>query len=60
MKTACDTWKANAHRVLAEKSEDRRPVVRAMRRWKDSIGIDFKETRWEGLGWIYPARDRDN
>jgi hypothetical protein len=51
---------ANAPRVLAEKAEDMRPVVRARRRWKDSIGMDFKETRWEGLGWIHLDRDRDN
>ena len=60
MKTACDTQKAYTPRVLAEKAEDRRPVVRARRRWKDSIGMDFKETRWEGLGWIHLDRDRDN
>jgi hypothetical protein len=31
------------HRVLAVKPEEKRPLVRHMRRWEDNIKMHFKE-----------------
>jgi hypothetical protein len=28
-------------------------------RWEDNIEMNFRETRWENVDWIYPAQDRD-
>jgi hypothetical protein len=29
------------------------------RRWEDNIKIDFKETVWQNVNWIYLAQDKD-
>jgi hypothetical protein len=44
---------------LVGKLEGKRPLRRPKLRWADNIGIDLKETRWEGVGWIHVAHDRD-
>jgi len=28
-------------------------------RWEDNIKIDLQEVRWEGMGWIGLAQDRN-
>ena len=47
-----------AHRVLVEKPEGKRPLGRHRRKWKDNIKIDLQEVGW-GIEWIYLALDRD-
>jgi hypothetical protein len=29
-------------------------------RWEDNIKMDLKDMRWEGVGWINLALDRDH
>jgi hypothetical protein len=43
------------YRVLVAKSEGKRPVGRARRRWEDNIGWIFRKCDvglWTGLGWL--------
>jgi hypothetical protein len=44
-----------AYRVLAGKSERKRPLGIPRRRWEDNIKIDLQEVGWEvwtGLSWL--------
>jgi hypothetical protein len=48
-----------ACRILLGKSEGKRPLGRLRHRWVDSIKIDLRETRWDGMDWFDLAQDRD-
>jgi hypothetical protein len=48
----------NAYEVLVGKPEEKRLLGRPRRRRKD-IGIDLRETGWEGVDWIHLPHDRD-
>ena len=48
------------YRVLAVKSEGRRPLGRPRRRWKDNIKMDLQEMGCWGVDWIKLAQDRDS
>jgi hypothetical protein len=37
----------------------RRPLGRLRRRWVDNIKLDLREIRWDCVGWIDLAQDRD-
>jgi hypothetical protein len=39
--------------------EGRRPRGRPRHRWEDNIKMDLQEVRWEGVGWIDMAQDKD-
>jgi hypothetical protein len=39
--------KRNAHRLLVEKAEGKRPLGRPRRRWVDNIRMDIGEVGWE-------------
>jgi hypothetical protein len=39
------------------KSEEKRPLGRPRRRWKDEIKMDLRETGWERLEWIHMAQN---
>jgi hypothetical protein len=41
------------------KPEGKRPLGRPRRRWVYNIKMDLREIRWDGMDWIYLARDRD-
>jgi hypothetical protein len=41
------------------KPEERRPLGRLRRRWKDNIKMDLREVGWGGLDWNDLAQDRD-
>jgi len=43
---ACTRERQRAHRVLVEKSEGTRPLVRPRHRWKDNINMDLQEMTW--------------
>jgi hypothetical protein len=60
MGRACSTngEKMNAHMILVENPEGKRPLVRPRRRWVDSIKMDLREIRWDGMDWIDLAEDR--
>jgi hypothetical protein len=48
-----------AAQVLGGKSERKRPLGRARRRWENEIRIDLRESGWGGVEWIHLAQDRD-
>jgi hypothetical protein len=48
----------DAHRVLLERPEGRRPLVRPRCRGND-IKMDLQEAGWGGMDWIDLAEDRD-
>jgi hypothetical protein len=56
---ACMIEMRNAHIILVRKSEGKRPLRRPRHRWEDNIRIDLRKIRWEGVGWIQLAQDRD-
>jgi hypothetical protein len=49
----------NAYKILLGKFKGKRPLGRRRRRWEDDIGMDPRGLRWEGMGWIHLAQDRD-
>jgi hypothetical protein len=49
----------NEYRLLAGKSEGKRPLGRPRRRWVDNIRIDLGEIGWGGVDCIGLAQDRD-
>jgi hypothetical protein len=46
------------YKVLVGRSEDKRPLGRRRRRWKDNIKKDLKEIGIDGANWIQLAQDR--
>ena len=49
----------NAYRVLVGKSEGKRLLGRARRRWEDNIKMDLREVGCDPREWIDLAEDRD-
>jgi hypothetical protein len=47
-----------AYRALVGKPEERRPLGRPRRRWKDNIKMDLREVGW-GVDWIDLVQDGD-
>jgi hypothetical protein len=41
-----------------EKPEEKRPLGRPRRMWKDNIRMDLREIGWGGMDWIDLARDK--
>jgi hypothetical protein len=50
----------NAHRLLVEKPEGKRPLGRPGRRWVDNIKVVLREIEWGGMEWIGLAQYRDH
>jgi hypothetical protein len=48
-----------AYNILVEKLEKKRPLERYRHRWESNIRTDLREIRWEIVGWIHLAQDRD-
>ena len=47
------------HRVLVDKPEGRRLLVRSTRRWKNNnVKIDLIYICWDGVDWVFLAQDR--
>jgi len=55
----CMAATRDAYRVLAGRSEGRRPLGISRYRWKDNIKMDLQYVRWGGMDWIALAQDRD-
>jgi hypothetical protein len=51
--------KRNAHTILVENPEGKRPLRRPRRRWVDNIKMDLREIGWDGRNWIDVAQNRD-
>jgi hypothetical protein len=51
--------KINAYRILAGKTEGRRPLGRPRRRWVDNIKMYLRQAGWDGMDWINLGQDRD-
>jgi hypothetical protein len=47
-----------AYRILVGRPEERRPLERPRRRWKDKIKIDLRGVGWGGMDWIDLVQDR--
>jgi hypothetical protein len=47
------------YRVLVEKPEGKRPLVRPRRRWENNIKMDLQEVGGGHVGWMELAQDRD-
>jgi hypothetical protein len=39
--------------------EGKNPLGRPRRRWEENIRLDLREIRWEVVGWIHLAQDRN-
>jgi hypothetical protein len=50
--------KRNVYRLLVRKPEEKRPVGRPRRRWRDNIKMDLLEIGLNVVGWIGLAQDR--
>jgi hypothetical protein len=48
----------NPHKILVEKPEGRKPLIRPRHRCKDSIRMHLREIEWEVVDWIHVAQDR--
>jgi hypothetical protein len=49
--------KRNTYRLLVGKTEGKRPLGRARRRWVDNIKMDHVALEWGGVDWISLAQD---
>jgi hypothetical protein len=52
-------WERSVYKVLMEKPEGKRPLVRPRRKWEDGIRMDLREISWGDVDWIQLAQDRD-
>jgi hypothetical protein len=48
----------NPYRVLAGKTEEKRPLGRPRRRWENNITTERREIEWGGMDWIRLAENR--
>jgi hypothetical protein len=42
----------NAYKILVGKTDGKRSLGRAKRKWENNIKIDLKEIDWKGVNWI--------
>jgi hypothetical protein len=49
----------NAHKFFNRNPEERRSCRRPMHRWEDNVGLDLRDTGYEGVDWMYLAMGRD-
>jgi hypothetical protein len=49
----------NAYIILVWKSEGKRPLGRARRRWEDNIKMDLSKMWWDFVDWIELTQDTD-
>ena len=49
-----------SHWILVGKVEEKTPIGRPRRRWKDNFKINLKEINWKGVEKINQAQNKDN
>jgi hypothetical protein len=49
----------NTYRILADKPERKRSVVRTRCRCEDNIEMDLEEIKWDNVDWIHVAQDKE-
>jgi hypothetical protein len=49
---ACMEEMRNAHKIMARKPEEKRPLRRPRCRREDNIRVDLRAIGWEGVDWI--------
>jgi hypothetical protein len=49
----------NTCSIVVGKPEGERPLGRPKHRWENYIVIELREVGWEGVDWIYLAKDSD-
>ncbi|KAJ4447410.1 hypothetical protein ANN_09417 [Periplaneta americana] len=49
----------NAYKVLVGRPEEKIPLGRPRRRWKDNIKMDLREVGYDNRDWINLAQDKD-
>jgi hypothetical protein len=49
----------NPYKSFIRKPEEKIPLEKTRRRWKDNVRMDLSEKGWEPVDWIYLAHDRD-
>jgi len=47
------------YRVLVEKCDGKRPLLRPKRRWEENIKMDLQEVRCVDMDWIELFQDMD-
>ena len=47
------------YKVLVDKPEGKRPLLRPRHKWEHNIKMDLQEVRCGGMDWIELAQDRD-
>jgi hypothetical protein len=46
------------YNILNGKPEKKRELGRQRRRWKDNMCMNLRETGWEVVEWMQPAKNR--
>jgi hypothetical protein len=44
------------HKIVDRKPDAKRPTEKPMLKWEDNINTNFKEIRFESVGWIHVRR----
>ena len=59
---ACNAYGESkvAYRILVEKPEGKRPLVRPRCKWVNYIKMDLQEVGYEGMDWIDLSEDRNS
>jgi hypothetical protein len=47
------------YRILVGELEEKRPLRRPRRRWKDNVKLHLREIGWKGVDWMHLAQDKD-
>jgi len=48
----------SVYKILIWRLEGKRPLRRHRNRWEDDSRMDFKETGWKDVDWLYLSEDR--
>jgi hypothetical protein len=49
----------NAYKILARKTEWKRPLIRSNHRWEDNIRLCLWEIWWKVVDWMHVVQNTD-